>query len=49
MINEHTSYFSGGNLGFTAQYGWLVLMGIVALGWHIVFQIYKKSAKVQGF
>jgi uncharacterized membrane protein len=49
MINEHTSYFSGGNLGFTAQYGWLVLMGIVALGWHIVFQIYKKSANVQGF
>ena len=49
MINEHTRYFSGGNLGFAGQYGWLVLMGIVALGWHIVFQIYKKSAKVQGF
>ena len=49
MINQHTSYFSGGNLGFTAQYGWLVLMGIVALGWHIVFQLYKKSGKVKGF
>jgi len=26
-----------------------VLMLIVALGWHIVYQLYKKSAKVQGF
>ena len=49
MINEHTRYFSGGNLGFAGQYGWLVLMGIVALGWHIVFQLYKKSGKVKGF
>ncbi len=49
MINQHTSYFSGGNLGFTAQYGWLVLMGIVALGWHIVFQLYRKYGKVEGF
>jgi uncharacterized membrane protein len=49
MINEHTRYFSGGNLGFAGQYGWLVLMGIVALGWHIVFQLYRKSGKVEGF
>jgi uncharacterized membrane protein len=49
MINQHTSYFAGGNLGFTAQYGWLVLMGIVALGWHIVWQLYKKSGQIKGF
>jgi len=24
-------------------------MGIVALGWHIVFQLYRKSGKVEGF
>jgi len=43
MINEHTvgvSHYLNG-------YGLLLVM--VAIGWHIVFQIYKKSAKVQGF
>jgi uncharacterized membrane protein len=43
MINEHTvgvSHYLNG-------YG--VLLVMVAIGWHIVFQIYKKSAKVQGF
>jgi hypothetical protein len=49
MINEHTAVFAGGNFGITSSTNWLVLMVIVALGWHIVFQIYKKSAKVQGF
>ena len=28
---------------------WIVLMVIVALGWHIVFQLYNKSAKIKGF
>jgi uncharacterized membrane protein len=28
---------------------WIVLLIVVALGWHIVWQLYKKSAKVQGF
>ena len=49
MINEHTAVFAGGNFGITSSTNWLVLMVIVALGWHIVFQIYKKSAKVKGF
>jgi len=43
MINEHTvgvSHYLNG-------YGLLLVM--VDIGWHIVFQIYKKSAKVQGF
>ena len=49
MINQHTTALSGGNFGVTASTNWLVLMIVVALGWHIVFQLYKKSAKVQGF
>ena len=49
MINQHTTALSGGNFGVTASTNWLVLMLVVALGWHIVFQLYKKSAKVQGF
>ena len=49
MINQHTTALAGGNFGITSSTNWLVLMLIVALGWHIVFQIYKKSAKVEGF
>ena len=49
MINEHTTVLSGGKFGITESTNWLVLMIVVALGWHIVFQIYKKSAKVKGF
>ena len=49
MINEHTTHFAGGNLGITESTNWMVLIIVVALGWHIVFQMYKRSAKVQGF
>ena len=48
MINQHTTALAGGNFGITSSTNWLVLMLVVALGWHIVFQIYKKSAKVKG-
>ena len=49
MINQHTTYFSGGNLGIPSDYAWLVLLVVVALGWHIVWQLYKKSGQVKGF
>jgi uncharacterized membrane protein len=49
MMNQHTTALAGGNFGVTSSTNWLVLMIIVALGWHIVFQMYKKSAKIQGF
>jgi len=45
MINEHTAVFSGKLCGCTG----LVLAIVIPLGWHIVFQLYKKSAKVEGF
>ena len=45
MINEHTTVFSGKLFDCSG----LVLLIVIALGWHIVFQLYKKSGKIQGF
>jgi len=49
MIGQHTTYFAGGNLGIPSNLYWVVWLVIIIIGWHIVFQVYKKSAKVQGF
>jgi uncharacterized membrane protein len=49
MVGQHTTYFAGGNLGIPSNYFWIFLLVIIAAGWHIVFQCYKKSGKVQGF
>jgi hypothetical protein len=48
MINQHTESLAGGNFGVTDTTNWIPLMVMVALGWHVVWQLYKKSAKVQG-
>src|SRR5262249_24463760 len=49
MVGQHTTYFAVGNLGIPGQYYWLVWLLIIVIGWHIVFQCYKKAGKVQGF
>jgi uncharacterized membrane protein len=49
MIGQHTTYFAGGNLGIPSDLYWVFWLVIIAIGWHIVFHCYKKSAKVQGF
>lgn len=49
MMNEHTILFAGGNFGITDSTNWLVLVIMIALGWHVVWQIYKKSGTVKGF
>jgi uncharacterized membrane protein len=49
MIGQHTTYFAGGNLGIPNNYYYVFFLLIIALGWHIVFQLYKKAGKVQGF
>lgn len=49
MINQHTVAFSGGNFGIPSQYSFLVLLAVVLLGWHIVWQCYRKGGKVKGF
>ena len=46
MINEHTHSL---NKGFLLNYEGLLLLIVIALGWHIAFQLYKKSAKIKGF
>jgi uncharacterized membrane protein len=48
MVGQHTTFFAGGNWGLPNNY-YLVLLVVIIVGWHIVFQCYKKSGKVQGF
>lgn len=50
MLNFHTTIpFAGGGWGIPSEYYWVVWLLIIALGWHIIFQCYKKAAKVEGF
>lgn len=49
MIDAHTSYFSGGNLGMKESWAWVTMLVIILLGWHIIWQLYRKAAKVKGF
>jgi uncharacterized membrane protein len=49
MIGQHTTYFAGGNLGIPSNLYWIFWLIIIIIGWHIVFQCYKKAGKVQGF
>jgi uncharacterized membrane protein len=43
MINQHTAVTAFSSWGYV---GFFV---IILLGWHLVFQLYKKSLQVQGF
>ena len=45
MINQHSVVFNGKLFNCSG----LVLLIVIALGWHLVFQLYKKSGKIQGF
>ena len=49
MIGQHATYFAGGNLGIPSNYYWIFWLLLIVVAWHIVFQLYKKSGKVQGF
>ena len=49
MIGQHTTFFFGGNWGIPSDYYWVFWLLIIIVGWHIVFQCYKKAGKVQGF
>ena len=49
MIGQHTTYFAGGNLGIPGNYYSVFWLIIIVIAWHIVFQCYKISGKVQGF
>jgi uncharacterized membrane protein len=43
MLNLHSA------LTEFATWQWVGLLEMIAIGWHIVFQLYRKSALVQGF
>ncbi len=49
MINSHTSYFAGSNLGIPSDYPWVGFLVVTLLGWHIVWHLYRRSTKVKGF
>jgi hypothetical protein len=51
MLNQHTSAsgMAGGKFGLGAVEQEIVTMVIVAIAWHLVWQLYKVAAKVQGF
>ncbi len=49
MLGQHTTFFAGGNLGISDKYYWVVWLLIILLGWHIVFHLYQRAAKIQGF
>lgn len=49
MMGQHTTYFAGGNLGIPSEYYWVFWLLIIALGWHIIFQCYRKAGKLEGF
>ena len=49
MIGQHATYFSGGNLGLTSSTYWIGWLIIIALGWHIIWQCYKKAGNLEGF
>ena len=48
MINQHTPTVAT-TLGIPAQYGFVLFLLVVLLGWHIVWHLYKKAPKVKGF
>jgi uncharacterized membrane protein len=49
MLNAHTTPFAGGNLGIPSQYAFVVFLAVTLIGWHIVWQLYKRAPKVKGF
>jgi hypothetical protein len=49
MVGQHTTFFAGGNWGISDATWWIVFLAIIGVGWHVVFQLYKRSAKVEGF
>jgi len=42
MINVHTTWAN-------RDHSWAILMGVIAVGWLVVYLLYKKAGKVKGF
>jgi uncharacterized membrane protein len=48
MVNQHTTYFSGDNLGIPAAWSFVVYLVVILVGWHVVFQLYRRAGRVKG-
>jgi uncharacterized membrane protein len=48
MINQHTTYFSGDNLGIPAAWSFAVYLVVILIGWHVVWHLYKRAGRVKG-
>jgi hypothetical protein len=49
MVNSHTTYFSGGNLGIDESWAYVSYLAVILIGWHIVWHLYQRAGKVKGF
>jgi hypothetical protein len=49
MLNVHSTYFAGGNLGIQGSWAWATMLIVILLSWHIIWQCYKRAGKVKGF
>jgi uncharacterized membrane protein len=49
MADQHTTAYAGGNLGIPGEYSFVVPLVVTLLGWHIIWQLYKRAGKVKGF
>jgi uncharacterized membrane protein len=48
MLNQHT-VTTGTVLGIPSAYGYVLFLLVTLVGWHLVFQLYKKAGQVKGF
>jgi uncharacterized membrane protein len=49
MLNSHTTYFSGGNLGISESFAYVTYLAVILIAWHVVWHLYKRAGKVKGF
>lgn len=48
MIGAHTFSFAGGAMGMTDKTWWIGFLIVTLLGWHVIFQLFKRAGKLQG-
>ncbi len=48
MINQHTTYFAGDNLGIPAAWSFGVYLVVILIGWHAVWHLYRRAGRVKG-
>jgi uncharacterized membrane protein len=48
MLNQHTTYFSGDNLGIPTAWSFGVYLVVILIGWHAAFHLFRRSERVKG-